>query len=160
MLKKYIKNCIPYGIVKKIETQRTVAIEGNVAEPVLYNINGERMRAFYLQDQAIKYAYSFTAGRNPQYIFWDKDNVMLPVHFYTHQEMFNVKKTAKKRFGLLMEPEAMIPEIYDRLYKSPEIMSQFDAVFTHSAKLMKMYPNARLYLGQGAWFGTDIGGVS
>lgn len=158
MLKRIMKDCIPYGIVKRIELNRQVITEGNVDEPVIYNEEGARMRVFYLQDTAIKYAYSFTAGRNPNYIFWDKDNVKLPVHFYTHQEMFKVKGNAKKRFGLLMEPEAMMPEIYERLYNSPEVMSQFDAVFTHSSKLIQMYPNARLYLGQGVWFGTSIGG--
>ena len=97
MLRKILKNCIPYGIVKTVEARKQVAKVGNVAEPVLYNVDGERMRAFYLQDNAIKYAYSFTAGRNPKYIFWDKDNVMLPVHFYTHQEMFNVRGNAQDR---------------------------------------------------------------
>lgn len=158
-MKEILKNCIPYGIVKKIiENRKKNVPYYNVVEPAIYNEDGEQMRVFYLQDTATRFAYSFTAGRNSKHIFWDRDNVLLPIHFYTHTEMFRTQPTAKKKFGLLMEPEAMIPEVYQQLYDNPSIMAQFEAVFTHSYKLIEKYPNAKLYLGQGAWFGTEVGG--
>lgn len=159
-MRKIIKECIPYGIVNRYIEQQKIKNrpQNNVEEPLVYNGNGERMRVFYLQDTATRYAYSFTAGRDSQYIFWDRDNVLLPIHFYTHEEMFKTQNTAQKKFGLLMEPEAMIPNVYQRLYENPEIMEQFVAVFTHSAKLLEKYPNTKLYLGQGSWFGAPSGG--
>lgn len=159
-MKTFLKNCIPYGLLTKYYEKKYILglPKYNVPEPYLYNQKGELMRVFYLQDNATKYAYSFTAGRQSEHIFWDRNNVLLPIHFYTHEEMFRTQSTAQKKFGLLMEPEVMIPDIYQKLYDSPDVMAQFDAVFTHSAKLLEKYPNTKLYMGQGSWFGTAAGG--
>lgn len=154
-----IKNILPYGIVRKYQGKSMDKyVCGNVDEPEIYNANNKRMRVFYLQDKAALYAYSFTAGRDGQHVFWDRSNVKLPIHFYTHGDLFFTKSTARKKFGLLMEPEVMIPQVYQRLYENPDLMAEFDAVFTHSEKLLNKYSNAKLYLGQGAWYGTSVGG--
>lgn len=159
-MNKFIKDMIPYGIMERYySNKRKNSIpKHNVNEPVIFNAKGEQMRVFYLQDHASKYAYSFTAGRASEKIFWDRDNLLLPIHFYTHEEIFNTQDTAQKKFGYVLEPESCKPELYKRLYESPELVKEFDAIFTHSAKLLDMYDNAKLYLGQGAWYGTDKGG--
>lgn len=158
-MKHIIKNALPYGMVEWYRKKKSCVLTGgNVPEPQVFNANGEKMRVFYLQDKAALYAYSFTAGRSSTHIFWDRSNVRLPIHFYTHEDMFNTKATAQKKFGLLMEPEVMLPRMYQRLYESPGLVKEFDAIFTHSEKLLEKYDNAKLYLGQGAWYGTLSGG--
>lgn len=158
-MKQIIKNVLPYGAVNWYQKRASnIVSEGNITEPKIYNANGERMRVFYLQDKAAPYAYSFTAGRDGTHIFWDRSNVRLPIHFYTHEDMFNTKTTAQKKFGLLMEPEVMIPQVYQRLYENPGLVKEFDAIFTHSEKLLEVCDNAKLYLGQGSWYGTSIAG--
>lgn len=158
-VKKMIKNVLPYGIVEWYRKKKFCGGPvGNVPEPQVYNANGEKMRVFYLQDKAALYAYSFTGGRDSTHIFWDRSNVRLPIHFYTHEDMFDTKAIAQKKFGLLMEPEVMIPQVYQRLYENPGLVKEFDAIFTHSEKLLEKYDNAKLYLGQGAWYGTLSGG--
>lgn len=155
-----LKNLLPYGLVKKHQKNKEdLLMSGaNVSEPELYNLFGEKMRVFYLQDRSSRFAYTFTAGQSPRYILWDRDNYLLPIHFYTHNEIFNTKNTAEKKFGLLMEPEVMIPNTYKRLYSSADVVKEFDAIFTHSERLLNQYSNAKLYLGQGVWYGTSIGG--
>lgn len=158
-LKKIIKSILPYGVVNRYQNKIKNGLSiGNVKEPQIYNANGALMRVFYLQDKASMYAYSFTAGRDNKYIFWDRSNVRLPIHFYTHEEMFKTKSIAQKKFGFLMEPEVMMPHVYQKLYDNPGLVKEFDAIFTHSEKLLEKYENAKLYLGQGAWYGTSVGG--
>ncbi len=160
-MNQILRNIIPYGIYTYLKQRIEAMLESQselVSEPYVQNDKGSRLRVFYLQDSASRFSYSFTAGRQSQNIFWDRDNYRLPIHFYTHNDIFLTKKTDCKKFALLLEPETMLPELYDKLYKSPNVAKEFDRIFTHSSKLLDKYSNAALYLGQGVWYGTDIGG--
>lgn len=159
-MKQFIKKALPYGVMQSYyrNKQKNSIPNRNVKEPSIFNADGEQMRVFYLQDNASTYSYSFTAGRESHKIFWDRDNLLLPIHFYTHEEIFNTQKTARKKFGYVLEPESCKPELYKSLYESPKTVGEFDVIFTHSAKLLDKYENAKLYLGQGVWYGTEIGG--
>lgn len=158
---RIIRNICPHGLYRYMKQKRDSISEAKmdlVGEPLIFNESGKRLRVFYLQDTASKYSYSFTAGRQSETVFWDRDNYRLPIHFYTHFELFNTRKTAAKKFGLILEPEEMVPDLYQKLYENPNVVMEFDAIFTHSSKFLEKYKNAVLYLGQGAWFGTQIGG--
>jgi hypothetical protein len=160
-MNQILRNIIPYGMYTYLKKRKEAMLESQfelVDEPYLQNDEGSRLRVFYLQDSASRFSYSFTAGRQSKTILWDRDNYRLPIHFYTHNDIFFTKKIDAKKFALLLEPETMLPGLYARLYKSPDIAKKFDRIFTHSSKLLNKYSNAALYLGQGVWYGTDIGG--
>ena len=153
ILRKGLKSILPYGVVHNIKHRRLCeSAKGRAIEPALFNQYNEKMRVFYLQDAAAKYHYSFTAGREPRYIFWDRDNAKLPVHFYTHGEVFEPIGTPEKRFALLVEPETNIKECVQRL-ATTSVAEEFTRVFTHSEVLLDKLPNASLLLGYGGWYG-------
>ncbi|MCR5255642.1 MAG: hypothetical protein K6D96_06880 [Acetatifactor sp.] len=157
IIRKYAPYCLESDRKKREEYQYAMTLS-NIPEPCVYNASGERMRVFYLQDKSAKFSYSFTAGQNPNSILWDRSNYMLPIHFYTDYEIFSPISTCKKKFGILLEPEAFLPDLYERIYNNPDLIAQYEAIFTHSKKVCDTYPNAKLYYGQGAWYGTYVGG--
>ena len=160
MLRGIVKNLIPYGIVnRRIEKKQKSLSIGKVEEPVIYNSFNERMRVFYLQDSAAKFQYSFTAGRESRYIFWDRDNARLPIHFYTHEEIFNTLGVPTKKFAVILEPESMacFMDSFKKLLTS-SISDDFVRVFTTSETLLNKLKNAELFLGMGCWYGCSSGG--
>jgi hypothetical protein len=106
------------------------------------------------------YPYSFTAGRYPNYIFWDRFNYRLKNHFYTCQDIPPIIGKPIKRFALFMESEAIIPECYKVFNRYPGLDKDFDVIFSHSVDLLDKYKNAKLLPCAGVWYGTkDYGGV-
>lgn len=160
MIKKMIKNVIPYGIMKKLYSGEQIITRETPFTPTIYNRYGERMEMFYLQDHICGHSpYSFSsqtiAGSN--YILWDRFNTALPIHFYSHKEMFQTKE-CKKKFGILVESEGIVPYDYDYVMDHEAYFKEFDGIFTHSARLLNKFENAHYIPGSSVWYGGNAGG--
>lgn len=158
--KGVIKNMIPYGIMKKLYSGEQIITRESSYTPEIYNKYGEKMRIFYLQDHICGHSpYSFSsqtiAGSN--YILWDRFNTALPIHFYSHKEMFQTKKSDKK-FGILVESEGIVPDDYNRIIENEAYFREFNGIFTHSARLLNKFENAKYIPGSSVWYGGNAGG--
>lgn len=160
-LKTIIKEILPYGIVKCLIKYKVETTSATKIEPALYNEFGNRKRTFYLDDCVCKHSpYTFSSidiGKT-QYINWDRFNRALPVHFYSHERILNPDNYGKRNFGIIVESETIIPDLYSKLLNSPDIVSKYDAIFTHSERLLKKYKNAYFIPGSSVWYGGTTGG--
>lgn len=108
-------------------------------EPEIYNRYGKKMRTFFLRD--------FHLAADPtgqsQYFIWDKFNIGLDVHFYSHQAMLETMGNPKHKFGLLIETEAIVPQDYQIFKQHPDLAKQFDLIFTNSKQILDTVSNAR-----------------
>ena len=161
-LKKIIKNCLPYGIAKKIEEKRLEWLVPTASvEPFLFDECGNRKRTFYLDDRVCMHSpYSFSSINvgETHYINWDRFNTNLKYHFYSHNQMLEIKTPGEKNFGILIESEAIVPDLYSKLLNSPRLISKFDGIFTHSERLLNKYDNTFFIPGSSVWYGGTAGG--
>ena len=117
-------------------------------EPDIYNKEGQKIRTFFLRD--VHWADSPT--QNSKYFIWDKFNIGLDVHFYSHNAMLETMGNPKHKFGILVESEAIVPEDYKIFEKHPDLYKQFDYIFTYSSKILNTIPNARFVpFASGVW---------
>ncbi len=155
-----LKNVLPYGMAVKAFPDKPIHIG---TPPELFNAQGERMLFAYLQDvHGAHSPYTFSAGRFPRRILWDRNNYMLHTQFYNHAEIFHRRKRleGQKQFGMLTESQNVVPFDYERLLKHPEVVKELDALFTYDERLLDKYENACFSLAGGPWFGTTLqGGV-
>lgn len=84
--------------------------------------------------------------------------MFLPVHFYSHNDIFNTQYDCRKRFAILIESEEIVPELYDRCMKDEKTLRLFDGIFTHSERLLNKYENAHFIPGSSVWYGGSMGG--
>ena len=111
----------------------------NNKEPEIYNKEGQKMRTFFMRD--IHLAADPTCLS--KYYTFDKYNIGLDVHFYSHNAMLETMGNPKHKFGFLIETEAIVPEDYKIFEQHPELHKQFDLIFTNSKKILDSVPNAR-----------------
>lgn len=124
-------------------------------EPEMYNNEGYRMRLLFLRD--VHSMCMPHTGGSPR-ILWDRCNVNLKTHVYTHLYMAEPQGKPVKKFGMFIESEAIVPQDYEWLLNNPGIADDFDAIFTFSERLLDRFPTARFIPGGGAWYGTIFGG--
>lgn len=158
-LRKAIKNLMPYGYVDKHLVHK--ARFGTEARqiPELYNKKGDKVNFCYLQDTMCDFTpYSLVLGRIPEKIVWDRFNQGLEVHFYTHREMKKTSDLCERKYGILRESEAIVPQDYAWALQNEAIISDFHKVFTHSARVLNRYENAVFAPANGVWYGTAQNG--
>lgn len=150
-------NFLPYGYVKKKQCRRE---QWNSSEqPAIYNEAGKKMKVCYLQDQMCAHVpYTLVWGRYPKEIFWDRFNKGLAIHFYTHDNIYYTLDTCKKKYGILRESEAIVPQDYEKALKETDSIKQLDRLFTCSARLLDRYDNAVFAPANGVWYGTKENG--
>lgn len=154
-MNEHIKNFLPYGYIKKRGMNHLTFGAEAAISPNIYNECGEKMYIFYLQNSLNSHTpYSMVAGRISDKIFWDRFNRGLPIHFYSHQDMFNTSDSAVKKFGVLRESEAIVPNDYRAILQNPEIASDFSQIFTHNEEILNKYANASFVPAYGVWYGT------
>lgn len=154
-MKDTIKNLLPYGYVTRHSSPATVFGDESHAAPEIYNARGERMHVFYLQNSLNAHTpYSMVAGRISDRILWDRFNRGLPVHFYSHRDMFDISPSGSRYFGVLRESESIVPDDYDRVLASPDTAARFERIFTHSERILDRYANASFVPAYGVWYGT------
>lgn len=135
-----------YGKVYNPYYNPVVIPEGK--EPDIYNKDGQKMRTFFLRDFHMANG-SMSASK---YFNWDKFNIGLPVHFYSHNAMLETMGNPKHKFGMLIESEAIVPEDYKIFEKHPDLYKQFDLIFTYSSEILEKVPNARFVpFAAGLW---------
>lgn len=105
----------------------------------LYNEYGEKLETFFIRD--VMYAHS--PYRQSRYFMWDRYNFGLKTHFYSHGYMLEKMGNPDKRYGLLMESEAIQPKAHNLFHTHKGLEKDFDFVFTHSAKVLDKIDNAR-----------------
>lgn len=164
-MKHFLGNIVPYGIVSRYVAARQNQQEEaylssieNTPEPDIYNKYGEKMRVFYVQDTLGKYLTSFCIGRHSRYIYWDRANKNLDIHFYSHEQILKTVGTPKKKFALLIESDQIVPQDYLIFDMNPGLHSEFNNIFTFSERLLDKYDNALLYIYGTVWYGTPFGG--
>ena len=111
----------------------------NPGSSKLYNEYGEKLKEFFLRD--IMYAHS--PYRQSRYFVWDRYNFGLDTHFYSHKCMLETMGNPKKRYGLLMESEAIMRSAYRIFDTHKGLEKDFDLIFTHSAQILDKIDNAR-----------------
>jgi hypothetical protein len=156
--KKILKNGLPYGISTRLFPSKPI-LEGE--PPEIYNKTGERVLLAYLQDIHILHSpYTYTSGRNPQRVLWDRYNYTLNTQFYTNLEIFKryPLKDGQCQFGMLVESENVVPDDYDAILKKEDSVKSLSLLFTHSDRLLDKYENARFIPGGCPWYGSMIHG--
>ncbi len=126
-------------------------------EPEIYNRQGRRMETFFLRDQ-----HRSLEPYDPpsKYFLWDRYNVGLDTHFYSHEAMLETMGSPKRRYGWLMESEEVVPRDYEIFDRHPTLHQDFDAIFTYSERLLEKLPNARFFPCQSSpWYGGKYGGT-
>ncbi len=159
-LKRKIKMLLPYGYMKN-RNERYRFNRASYIEPCIYNQYGEVKRTFYLKDNVCRHSpYTFSSINLGQTntINWDRFNKALPIHFYSHNEILGETYECNKKFGIIVESEAIIPQLYEDCLNAQNLMKQYDAIFTHSERLLKKYENAYFIPGSSVWFGGTTGG--
>lgn len=116
-------------------------------------------RRFNLFDTVFAHDDFAIAGVASQLVTWDRTfvNPELPT-FFTHEQMLRPERLQipkSLRFGLLYESQAIVPEVYHAV---EAVMKDFALVFTHSAKLLENFENARWIPGSGVWVGGAVAG--
>jgi len=128
----------------------------NSEEPSIFNEEGRPMRTFFLRDAQWAHHPSYMQSK---YFIWDRYNIGLNIHFYTHNAMLQAMGAPSRRYGILWESEALVPNDYKLLKRHKGLEKDFDLIFTFSENLLETLPNARFYPGcASAWYGNKIGG--
>lgn len=124
----------------------------NPKEHDIYNKDGQKMRTFFIRDIHI----GFEPANESKYFIWDWFNIGLKTHFYSHNSMLETMGNPDKRYGFLIETEAIVPEDYKIFDKNPGLHKDFDLIFTHSADILNRVPNARFVPLCASLFGSDF----
>jgi hypothetical protein len=128
----------------------------NSEEPSIFNEEGQAMRTFFLRDAQWAHHPSYMQSK---YFIWDRYNIGLNTHFYTHNAMLETMGSPVTRYGILWESEALVPKDYTLFTRHKSLAEEFDFIFTFSENLLETLPNARFFPGcASAWYGNKIGG--
>lgn len=125
--------------------------------PEIFDRDGRRMEMFFVRDlHSAHFPYGYPA---PTRFLWDRYNIALDTHFYSHGAMLERMGSPKRRFGMLVESESIVPEDYRIFDENKGLEKDFDAVFTYSARILDNIDNARFFPACASpWYGTTFGG--
>ena len=125
-------------------------------EPVIYNCDGQRMRSFFLRDRLLSAIPTYMQSK---YFLWDRYNLGLKTHFYSHNSMLETMGKPDKRYGIMFESEAITPRDYQIFKKYKGLEKDFDAIFTYNEEILETIPNAKFYPScASSWYGFELGG--
>ena len=105
----------------------------------LYNEFGEKLKIFFYRDDMCAHS----PYRQSRYFMWDRYNFGLKTHFYSHMHMLEQMGNPDKKYGLLLESEAIKRNAYKLFDSHKGLEKDFDLIFTHSAKILDKIDNAR-----------------
>ena len=127
--------------------------------PRIFNRNGERMDVFFIRDHHLAHdPYCIGSGMPPTHFLWDRYNIALDTHFYSHGAMLETMGSPSHRYGMLIESAAIVPDDYD-IFRKNRLAGEFDAIFTYSDRILDEVPNAKFMpFCAAAWYGTEFGG--
>lgn len=120
--------------------------------PEVYNKYGEQMEFYFLYDQLME-CYSLS-----RYFLWDRANYGLDTHFYMHNNMLTTKGKPIRKYGLLVESRAIVPDNYRIFDRYRGLEKEFVSIFTYDEDLLNRIENAVFFPGcAGAWYGKKDG---
>lgn len=132
--RKYGKVWYPYYLGNDV-------IQGG--KPDIYNKNGQKMDLFFIRDTHT----SANPYSGSKYFEWDRYNIALDTHFYSHKAMLETMGKPTRRYGFFIEPRTITPIDYRIFEKFKGLEKDFDAVFTADDKLLNEIPNAKFFPG-------------
>ena len=150
---KLVTKNLTYGqIYEPIYNKYSPIVSG---APEIYNRYGQRMDVFFIRD--LHFAHNpYYLPNSPTRFIWDRFNIGLNTHFYSHNAMLETMGNPKYRYGLLIESRAIVPKDYKIFDKHPKLYEEFDAVFTYDADILNKIPNARfLPTCAEPWYGIN-----
>lgn len=72
----------------------------------LYNEYGEKLDEFFLRDKHLR----TQPYRQSKYFVFDRYNLGLKTHFYSHESMLETQGNPDRRYGFLTESPAIVPK--------------------------------------------------
>lgn len=105
----------------------------------LYNEFGEKLDEFFLRDKHFR----TTPYRMSRYFVFDRYNIGLKTHFYSHESMLETQGDPDRRYGFLCESPAIVPKSYKLFDKYKGLEKDFEYIFTYSDKILQQIDNAR-----------------
>ena len=124
--------------------------------PEIYNKFGKSMEVFFIRDFHIAHAPYHNSS---DYFLWDRFNIGLKTHFYTHAAMLETMGKPTYRYGALIESPAIVPKDYEIFSKHKGVERDFDAIFTYDEKILNSIENAKFFPWcAGLWYGNPLGG--
>ena len=126
--------------------------------PEIFNKYGERMEIFFMSDRIGAHVPN---SINSRYIYWDRYNSGLETHFYTHDEIFRTYGKPKRKFGVLVESPAIVPQSYENVLNNKDYVEKnFDAIFTYDVRILSTIKNAVFApLSGDVWYGKNLEGT-
>lgn len=109
--------------------------------PEVYNAQGRAMKTFFIRD-AHTSAYPYS---NSKYFLWDRYNIGLETHFYTHRSMLETMGKPTYRYGMFIEPPSITPQDYKIFDKYKGLEKDFDSIFTFDKRLLDRLENAKFF---------------
>jgi len=120
----------------------------------IYNKDGQRMRQFFLRDA--HFASDYMVRHRSKYFIWDRYNFALNTHFYSHKAMLQQMGNPDRKYGLLVESEAIKPHDYKIFERHKGLEKDFDYIFTYSDRLLDSLDNAKFFPAcANSWYKYD-----
>lgn len=124
--------------------------------PEIYNKHGKSMEVFFIRDFHIAHAPYYNSS---DYFLWDRFNIGLKTHFYTHDAMLETMGKPTYKYGSLIESPAIVPKDYEIFSKHKGLERDFDTIFTYDEKILDTVENAKFFPWcAGLWYGNPQGG--
>jgi len=110
--------------------------------PEIYNKNGEKLDVYFLRDKDGCHCPYMDSSK---YFLWDRFNIGLKTHFYTHSAILETMGEPERKYALFIESESIIPQHYAIFDKHKGIEKDFKKVITYSERLLDKLDNALLF---------------
>ena len=127
-------------------------------EPEIYSRSGKRMHVFFISSRYDAHdPYCLQCVKSPEYILWDRYNFGLKTHFYGEEEAFFLAGNPDRRFAILGESRAIIPEVYTKFIRNRSyIENEFYFLFTFDEEILSTFKNAKYVpFGSNYWYGMN-----
>lgn len=152
---------IPYKWMKERRDRQQIEILKSQKEPEIYNQEGQRKRVFYLKDTLSQHTpYTLVLGQEPKEVLWDRNNVGLPIQFFTHEYITTeTSPYCVKKYAILFESEVIRPQDFELVMTMDKgRIAEYNKIFTFSERVLDRYSNAAFLPASGLWYGTEING--
>lgn len=125
----------------------------NSTPPYVYNRWGEPYKFYFMRDIHMAANPYENLGR---YFIWDRYNWGFKTHFYTHNAMLQTMGKPDKKYGMLIESRAIVPNDYKLFKKHKGLENEFERIFTFDDEILNDISNAAFYPASADfWYAKD-----
>ncbi len=118
----------------------------------LYNEYGEKLEEIFIRDEI----WASNPYRKSRYFVFDRYNIGLKTHLYTHRFILETVGKPDRKFACLVESENITPHDYKMFDQYKGLNKDFDLILTHSAQILDKYENARFAPFCASLFGSSV----